>query len=224
MSWLDQLRFDSNGLLPVAVQETGTGEILMVAHANREALELTGSTGRAHYWSRSRAEIWRKGDTSGNVQEVDEVRIDCDGDAVIYRVRQTGPACHTLSHSCFHRRVDEGELREAEEGGHILSRLEKIVRQRDEERPDESYTTYLFEKGLDKVLKKVGEESTEVIIAAKNEEPSELVSETADLFFHLLVLLRARGIPTAEVWAELERRFGRPARIPAPRRSAHPST
>ena len=224
MSWLDELKFDALGLIPVVAQESGSGEVLMVAHANREALELTGSTGRAHYWSRSRSEIWEKGATSGNTQAVDELRVDCDGDAVVYRVRQTGPACHTLAQSCFYRRVEEGELRTAPGGGHILSRLETIVRQRDEERPEESYTTYLFEKGLDKVLKKVGEEAAEVIIAAKNEEPAELRSEAADLFFHLLVLLRTRGLPVSEIWEELERRFGRPARLPAPRANDHPNT
>jgi phosphoribosyl-ATP pyrophosphohydrolase/phosphoribosyl-AMP cyclohydrolase len=222
MSWLDELKFDADGLIPVVAQESGTGEVLMVAFANRAALETTGSTGRAHYWSRSRGELWEKGATSGHTQQVEEIRVDCDGDAVIYQVRQTGPACHTLAHSCFFRRVEEGELRDAPEGGHILSRLEAIVRRRDEERPEESYTTYLFEKGLDKVLKKVGEETAEVIIAAKNESPAELRSETADLFFHVMVLLRARGLPVAEIWAELEQRFGRPSRIPAPRASNHP--
>lgn len=217
MSWLDELKFDAQGLIPVVAQESGTGEVLMVAYANRAALERTGATGRAHYWSRSRNEPWEKGATSGHIQEVDEIRMDCDGDAVIYRVRQTGPACHTLAHSCFFRRVEEGEWTETGEGGHILSRLEAIVRRREEERPEGSYTTYLFEKGLDKILKKLGEETAEVIIAAKNGNAAELRPETADLLFHLLVLLRAQGLPLTEVWAELEHRFGRPARVPGPR-------
>jgi phosphoribosyl-ATP pyrophosphohydrolase/phosphoribosyl-AMP cyclohydrolase len=222
MSWLDEVKFDARGLVPVVAQESRTGEVLMVAYANREALERTDASGRAHYWSRSRGEIWEKGATSGHIQEVDEIRADCDGDAVLYRVRQTGPACHTLARSCFFRAVEGGELAEAAEGGHILSRLESIIRRRDEERPEGSYTTYLFEKGLDKVLKKVGEETTEVIVAAKNEELAELRSESADLLFHLLVLLRVRGLPLDELWAELEGRFGGPTRIPAPRATDHP--
>lgn len=222
MSWLDEVKFDERGLVPVVAQEARTGEVLMVAYANREALERTGATGRAHYWSRSREEIWEKGATSGHIQEVAEIRADCDGDAVLYRVRQTGPACHTLARSCFFRSVEAGELAAAEEGGHILARLDSIIRRRDEERPAGSYTTYLFEKGLDKVLKKVGEETTEVIVAAKNEEVAELRSESADLLFHLLVLLRVRGLPLDELWAELEGRFGGPTRIPAPRATDHP--
>jgi phosphoribosyl-ATP pyrophosphohydrolase/phosphoribosyl-AMP cyclohydrolase len=222
MPWLDEVKFDAQGLVPVVAQESRTGEVLMVAYANREALERTDATGRAHYWSRSRGEIWEKGATSGHVQEVEEIRADCDGDAVLYRVRQTGPACHTLAPSCFFRSVEEGELGPAGEGGHILSRLEAIIRRRDEERPGGSYTTYLFEKGLDKVLKKVGEETTEVIVAAKNEDPAELRAEAADLLFHLLVLLRVRGLPLAQLWTELEDRFGGPTRIPAPRATDHP--
>lgn len=214
MSWLEQLNFDDRGLVPVVAQAASTGEVLMLAYANREALERTRETGMAHYWSRSRGELWQKGGTSGNVQRVLEVRVDCDGDAVLYRLQQTGPACHTGEHSCFHRAVGPAELEGAGGAGHILGRVEEIVRQREAERPAGSYTTYLFENGIDKVLKKIGEEATEVVIAGKNEDGAELRAESADLLFHLLVLLRVRGIALEEIWEELEGRFGRAPRLP----------
>jgi len=212
MSWLDAIRFDSSGLVPVVTQEVSSGEVLMLAYATREALEETRRTGQAHYWSRSRGEIWRKGATSGNVQDVVDVRVDCDGDAVLYRVIQTGPACHTLEPSCFFQRVEGDALREAPRGGHVLSRVERVVDERARTLPEGSYTTYLFREGLDKILKKVGEETTEVVIAAKNGVGAELTAETADLLYHLLVLLRERNLPVAEVWNELEERFGRTPR------------
>lgn len=222
MSWLDELKFDAAGLIPVVAQDVASGAVLMVAFANREALERTLASGRAHYWSRSRAEIWRKGDTSGHTQSVREVRVDCDGDAVLYRVDQVGAACHTLHPSCFFRRVGEDGLEEVEPASHILSRIDDTVRQRMEERPEGSYTTYLLDNGLDKVLKKLGEEATEVVIAAKNEDGAELGAEVSDLFFHTLVLLRMRGVPLDDIWNELERRFGGATRIPRPRPSSHP--
>ena len=214
MDWLDELRFDSAGLIPVVAQQCDTGEVLMLAYANREALQRTLESGDAHYYSRSRSELWRKGATSGHVQRVEEVRVDCDGDSVLYRVRQTGPACHTLSRSCFFRAVEGEALALAAPAADILARLEDIVRERDETRPEGSYTSYLFEKGIDKILKKVGEEATEVVIAAKNEDGAPLRSEVADLIFHLMVLLRVRSLPLSEVWEELEGRFGKASRIP----------
>jgi phosphoribosyl-AMP cyclohydrolase / phosphoribosyl-ATP pyrophosphohydrolase len=222
MAWLDELTYDDRGLVPVVAQEADSGEVLMLAWANRDALERTVATGAAHYWSRSRGALWRKGDTSGHVQEVVEVRADCDADAVLYRVRQTGPACHTLATSCFHRAVEEHELRPAPQASHILARVEEIVRLREEERPEGSYTTYLFDHGIDKVLKKVGEEATEVVIAAKNGASAELTPEVADLLFHLLVVLRLRDVPLPAVWAELERRFGSASRVPARSAEVHP--
>lgn len=212
MSWIDQLNFDARGLIPVVTQDAASAEVLMLAYANRDALERTVDTGRAHYWSRSRGELWQKGATSGHTQEIVEVRADCDGDAVLFRVRQTGPACHTMERSCFFRRVDDGALAHAPGAGHVLDRLEALLRSREAERPEGSYTTYLFDKGVDKILKKVGEEATEVVIAAKNDRPDELRLEAADLVFHLLVLLRARNLPLHEIWQELETRFGQPPR------------
>jgi phosphoribosyl-AMP cyclohydrolase / phosphoribosyl-ATP pyrophosphohydrolase len=219
MSWLDSLNFGPDGLIPVATQEADSGTILMIAYANREALARTEATGRAHYWSRSRSELWCKGETSGHVQHVREIRVDCDSDAVLYRVAQTGPACHTLAASCFFRAVNDGALSEVLPASHVLERIAEIVRQRDSDRPDDSYTTYLFSKGIDKILKKVGEEATEVVIAAKNaagsDDPgcrAELSAEVADLFFHLLVMLQQSRMPLDEIWAELDRRFGAPPR------------
>jgi phosphoribosyl-AMP cyclohydrolase / phosphoribosyl-ATP pyrophosphohydrolase len=210
--WIDELSFDDRGLIPVVTQDSQTGEVLMLAYATADALRLTVQSGEAHYWSRSRQELWRKGATSGHVQAVDEVRIDCDGDAVLFRVRQTGPACHTGEASCFFRAAGPEGLEPAAPAGHILPRLERIVEQRERERPEGSYTTYLFTCGVDKILKKLGEEATETVIAAKNADPVELRAETADLLFHLLVLLRERGLPLREVWMELESRFGVPPR------------
>lgn len=207
MTWLDGLNFDDHGLIPVIAQEVDSGEVLMLAWANREALALSRERGVAFYWSRSRAALWQKGETSGNVQRIQEIRVDCDGDAVLYRVWQTGPACHTGEGSCFHRAAAEDGLTAAKSSGHILSRIEAIIRDRDEERPEGSYTTYLLERGVDKILKKIGEEAAETIIAAKNPGTAELRAETADLVFHLLVLLRARGLPLAEIWEELDSRF-----------------
>ena len=219
MSWIDDLRFDERGLIPVIAQEATAGELLMLAFANREALERTIRTGRGHYWSRSRKELWRKGATSGNEQEVVEVRTDCDGDAVLYRVRQTGPACHTGQRSCFHRRVSGAGSLETVEGrtGDVLAGIEEVVRRRDERRPEGSYTTYLLEQGIDKILKKVGEEAAEVVIAAKNADSGEITAESADLLYHLLVMLRARGVSFADVREELDRRFGEATTLPSGR-------
>jgi phosphoribosyl-ATP pyrophosphohydrolase/phosphoribosyl-AMP cyclohydrolase len=219
MSWLDQVKFDDRGLVPVVAQEARTGEVLMLAWANAQALRLTLETGHAHYWSRSRGELWKKGDTSGNLQRLEDVRLDCDGDAVLYRVHQGGPACHTGERTCFHRVAADDTLAPAPDARPVLARIEQIVAARDTERPEGSYTTYLFAQGIDKVLKKVGEEATETIIAAKNEGTDALRAESADLVYHLMVLWRAKGLPLDELWSELDQRFGQ-----APREgSADPS-
>ena len=212
MTWIDQITFDDRGLVPVVAQDASTGEVLMLAWANAEALRLTQETGRAHYWSRSRGSLWIKGETSGHTQAVVDVRVDCDADAVLYRVRQTGPACHTGERSCFHRAVEGDALGDAPDPRPMVARLEGIIEERERTRPEGSYTTYLFAQGTDKILKKVGEETAETIIAAKNGDNAELTSESADLIFHLMVLWRARGLDAGEVWGELERRFGRAPR------------
>ena len=207
-SGLGAVRFNADGLVPVVAQDVLSGDLLMLAYANREALELTLSTGNAHYFSRSRKALWRKGETSGHTQEVAEVRLDCDGDAVLYRVRQTGPACHTGSRTCFVSRLEPGGSTSEgpDHGGHLLQRLAATVAQRAAARPAGSYTSQLLDAGITKVSQKVGEEAIEVVVAANSEDAGRLASETADLLYHLLVLLQARGVPLDAVWHELDQR------------------
>jgi phosphoribosyl-ATP pyrophosphohydrolase/phosphoribosyl-AMP cyclohydrolase len=211
---LSAVKFGADGLVPVVTQESRSGDVLMVAYANREALDRTLSTGLAHYFSRSRGRLWQKGETSEHVQRITEVRLDCDGDAVLYRVEQTGPACHTGRRTCFSTVVwrtggqTDGTAAEVEEdpGGHVLSRLVRVIASRAAERPDGSYTTRLLNGGVGKISQKVGEEAVEVVVAANSEDDERLASEAADLLYHLVVLLQARGVPLDAVLQELEER------------------
>jgi phosphoribosyl-AMP cyclohydrolase / phosphoribosyl-ATP pyrophosphohydrolase len=207
-NWLATVRFGADGLVPVVAQESRSGDVLMLAFANREALERTAATGQAHYYSRSRAALWRKGETSGHAQAVREIRVDCDGDAVLYRVDQTGPACHTGSRTCFSTEVRSDGTASAgdDPGAHLLSRLAATIAERAASRPAGSYTVGLLELGVPKVSQKVGEEAVEVVVAANAEDPERLASEAADLLYHLLVLLQARGVPLDAVWKELAHR------------------
>jgi phosphoribosyl-AMP cyclohydrolase / phosphoribosyl-ATP pyrophosphohydrolase len=198
--------------VPVVTQESRSGDVLMVAYANREALDRTLSTGLAHYFSRSRGKLWQKGETSEHVQRITEVRLDCDGDAVLYRVEQTGPACHTGTRTCFSSIISgeagkrgSGENSE-DPGGHVLSRLARTVASRAAARPQSSYTAQLLAGGVAKISQKVGEEAVEVVVAANSEDDERLASEAADLLYHLLVLLQSRGVPLDVVLQELERR------------------
>ena len=194
---LDKIQFDTEGLVPAIVQDVGTREVLMMAYMNRESLELTLEKGETYFYSRSRQEIWHKGETSGNLQSVQQVRGDCDFDTLLIEVNPAGPACHKGTYSCF-------EVEPTIEG--FLTKLYALIEERKEIRPEGSYTTYLFDSGLDKILKKVGEESAETIIAAKNQSSAELVSETSDMVYHLLVLLVERGVTLEEITRELESR------------------
>lgn len=206
-SWLSGARFGADGLIPVVAQDQLNGNLLMLAWANREALEKTAQTGQAHYWSRSRQALWRKGESSGHEQRVSEIRLDCDGDAILYRVAQTGPACHTGQPTCFSTRIDGGTAVEsAETGGHILTRLASTIAARAAAGSGESYTVRLLDKGVGKVAQKVGEEAVEVVVAATAETPERLVSESADLLYHLLVLLRAKGVELNDVLQALQAR------------------
>lgn len=199
INW-DEIRFDERGLIPAIVQDAATREVLTLAYMNRESLERTLETKQTWFWSRSRNELWHKGATSGNTQEVVSLALDCDGDAIIVLVNPAGPACHTGAVSCF----DVGA--QSDDFGPLLDQLYELIQSRERERPAGSYTTYLFEEGLDKILKKLGEESAETIIAAKNDDDEQLTAEISDLVYHLLVLLVARGVSLAHVAAVLSRR------------------
>lgn len=208
-NWWSAVRFGADGLVPVVAQERRSGDVLMLAYADRDALARTLSTGEAHYYSRSRRAPWRKGETSGHVQRVVEVRLDCDGDAVLYRVEQTGPACHTGERTCFSSVLIDDQpdpLPGSDPGGHPLSRLAATIARRARERPDGSYTVKLLDRGVAKIAQKVGEEAVETVVAATAEDGPRLAAETADLLYHLLVLLQMRGVPLEQVWSELERR------------------
>ncbi|MFS0555898.1 bifunctional phosphoribosyl-AMP cyclohydrolase/phosphoribosyl-ATP diphosphatase HisIE [Brevibacillus sp. 179-C9.3 HS] len=207
---VEKLRFDENGLLPVIVQDAGSKTVLTLAYMNEESLQKSLATKETWFWSRSRQELWHKGETSGNTQRIVSMRYDCDGDALVVLVEPNGPACHTGAYSCFSTDVlphTVGPVQtERADRFAILSELEELIAAREAERPEGSYTTYLFEKGVDKILKKVGEEAAEVIIAAKNRSREELQYEASDLIFHLMVLLREQKLPLDEVLTELQRR------------------
>lgn len=213
-----QIKWDASGLVPAVVQDAQSKEVLMLAYMNEESLERSIKTGTTWFWSRSRSELWNKGATSGHTQSIVSMAYDCDGDTLLVRVEQQGPACHTGKYSCFYNDIalaasNAAKQNEAEASSDrfgILGSLETIIAQRYAERPDGAYTTYLFDKGVDKILKKVGEEAAEVIIAAKNGDNDELRSEASDLLFHLMVLLRERGLPLDEIMTELAGRHGKP--------------
>ena len=257
-AWMEQIKYDGEGLVPAIVQDAVSKEVLMLAYMNQESLQQTLKTGKTWFWSRSRGELWNKGATSGHTQEVVSLHYDCDGDTLLVRVHQTGPACHTGAYSCFYRSIDRlldtttasqsasgRSATNMADSTHPnlsdpaanaasspvssdpaavavtsfagdrfgpLNRLEATIAQRDAERTEGSYTTYLFEKGLDKILKKIGEETAEVIIAGKNRDPQELQAEAADLIFHLMVLLREQRIPLDDVLDELEFRHRKPTK------------
>lgn len=198
----EELKFDEKGLIPAIVVDAVTKDVLTLAYMNKESLEITMREKRTCFWSRSRKELWRKGETSGNVQHVVSITADCDKDALVVKVEKEGPACHTGAESCFFQPLYIDE----EKSEFSLRGLYGLLLQRKAERPAGSYTTYLFDKGLDKILKKVGEESTEVIIAGKAEDKKETVYEIADLAYHVLVLMTQMGITVDDVQAELASR------------------
>ena len=203
------LKFDAQGLIPAVVQDARSRRILMLAFMNAESLTKTIETREAWFWSRSRGRLWHKGETSGNTQHVVDVLVDCDNDALTLLVIPNGPACHTGAESCFHNEIETKWPRDVESHedlSNVLDRLYVLVETRQRERPEGSYTTYLFNEGLDKILKKVGEETAETIVAAKNEDREVLVKETADLLYHLIVMLVERDVSLEDVRVELRRR------------------
>lgn len=197
---IDDVKFDEHGLVPAIVQDAATREVLTLAYMNRESLAKTIETQQTWFWSRSRGDLWHKGETSGNTQQVVSLTLDCDADAIVVLVEPAGPACHTGARSCFEAESKPTGI------GSVLDQLHHLIQTRERERPANSYTTYLFDEGLDKILKKVGEESAETIIAAKNDDGGRLASEVADLVYHLLVLLVARGVTLEEIARELGQR------------------
>lgn len=196
------VKWDVHGLSPVIVQDAHTHQVLTLAYMNATTLQLSYEKGETVFWSRSRQSVWHKGETSGHTQRIVSFGLDCDGDALLVQVVPAGPACHTGSPSCFFQFTST----EGAEYGDVLSNLEQKISQRATERPEGSYTTYLFQKGIDKICKKVGEETAEVIIAAKNRDPVELRAEVSDLMFHLLVLLREQNVPWQQILQELHQR------------------
>jgi phosphoribosyl-AMP cyclohydrolase / phosphoribosyl-ATP pyrophosphohydrolase len=206
-----KLRFDRNGLIPTIVQDAQTRDVLTLAYMNLESLRRTLETNQTWFWSRTRNELWHKGETSGNTQLVVELISDCDYDAILVRVNPAGPACHTGQKSCFHNSLDEHSSSgtSSQDTNRLTDTLEvlyRVIESRKIARPEGSYTSYLFDKGIDKILKKVGEEASETIIAAKNDDDRLFVAEVSDLIYHLLVLMVARGIPLNQITSELQRR------------------
>ncbi|MBQ6451793.1 MAG: bifunctional phosphoribosyl-AMP cyclohydrolase/phosphoribosyl-ATP diphosphatase HisIE [Solobacterium sp.] len=196
---INELKFDENGLIPAIVTDVWTGKVLTLAYMNRESLEISMREGRTCFWSRSRQELWRKGESSGNIQHIVSITADCDRDALTVVVDKEGPACHLGTDSCFNDKIYES----TEYASFTADDLYTLLEERKKTLPEGSYTTYLFQKGLDKILKKVGEESTEVIIAGKAEDRPETVYEIADLAYHVMVLMVELGISVNDIRREL---------------------
>lgn len=199
---IDKIKFDEKGLVPAVAQDINTKKVLMLAYMNRESIKRTLKEGVAVYYSRSRQELWKKGETSGNIQKLKGMSYDCDGDSILLQVEQVGVACHTGEYSCFFNEVVSFE----EKKGDILEDLYSLLKDRKQNPEEGSYTSYLFREGLDKILKKVGEESAEVIIASKNNEREEMIYEISDLVYHTLVLMIDQGIELEDIKRELEKR------------------
>ena len=202
MTEIDQLKFDEKGLIPAVIVEAGTHRLLMVAYMNRESLKISMETGKTCFWSRSRQELWTKGETSGNYQHIVSITADCDLDTLKVVVEKDGPACHTGAETCFFNPVYQSE----EKYDFTLDALMELIRGRKTNPQEGSYTTYLFQKGLDKILKKIGEESTEVIIAAKDNDPKETIYEISDLVYHVMVMMIQQGISLEDIRRELASR------------------
>ena len=199
---MEDLKFDQQGLIPAIVVDAQSKEVLTLAYMNRESLAISMAEGRTCFWSRSRQELWRKGETSGNVQYIVDITVDCDRDALVVRVNKTGPACHLGTDSCFSDKLYIGEAPQP----FSVKGLYGLLEGRKADLPEGSYTTYLFQKGIDKILKKVGEECTEVIIAGKANDKAETVYEIADLMYHMMVLMVEMGISVEDVAEELASR------------------
>ncbi|MBQ3427664.1 MAG: bifunctional phosphoribosyl-AMP cyclohydrolase/phosphoribosyl-ATP diphosphatase HisIE [Clostridia bacterium] len=207
-NFINELKFDDKGLIPAVVQDENTKEVLMVAYMTAETLKMTLETKKATFFSRSRGEIWIKGETSGNYMNVSEVRVDCDGDCLVVLARPDGPACHTGNRSCFYRVIDGNALIDDKSGGSgdALMREFATIAGRKAHPEEGSYTNYLFDKGEDKILKKVGEEAAEVVIAGKNRDKAEIRYETADLLYHIAVMLADNDMSWNDIFEEIDKR------------------
>jgi len=201
---INGLKFDEFGLIPAIVVDAESGKVLMLAYMNEESLKISIDEGRTCFWSRSQKKLWRKGETSGNVQHIISIKTDCDNDSLLITVRKNGPACHTGEESCFFNTLVSDETEQS--GSFTLDTLYEIIKDRRENRKPGSYTTYLFEKGIDKILKKIGEESTEIIIASKAGDKGETIYEIADFIYHAQVLMAEMDITPGEVIQELASR------------------
>ncbi|MEM8530801.1 MAG: bifunctional phosphoribosyl-AMP cyclohydrolase/phosphoribosyl-ATP diphosphatase HisIE [Chloroflexota bacterium] len=202
------MKFDEKGLIPAIVQHVRSGEVLMLGYMNEVALQHTVETGLVTFWSRSRDELWQKGETSGNILHLVEIRQDCDGDALLVLAEPAGPTCHTGAVTCFHKSLDDTKIDVPRPTSAIIAHLIDLIQQRSVECPEGSYTTKLLTGGVDRIGKKIGEEAAEVIIAAKNESKDELSWELSDLFYHSMVLLVQQGVSEQALWNELWRRHG----------------
>ena len=210
---LEQIKFNENGLVPVIVQDVSSGQVLMLAYANKDAIQKTIDSGKSHFWSRSREKLWMKGEESGKVQDIKELYYDCDIDTILYLVQQTGAACHTGERTCFYRSLDgdkEAPTFGSSDSSKTLDEVYEVILDRKLNPKDGSYVSGLFEKGLDKILKKIGEEAGETIIGAKNGDKKEIIYETADLWFHSMIVLSYFEITPNDIYDELGRRFGKP--------------
>ncbi|MDW7982016.1 MAG: bifunctional phosphoribosyl-AMP cyclohydrolase/phosphoribosyl-ATP diphosphatase HisIE [Thermomicrobium sp.] len=207
---LGAIRFGPDGLVPMIVQDVSTGQVRMFGYANADAVQRTVETGRVHFWSRRRQRLWMKGETSGNVLELVELRTDCDGDALLALVRPQGPTCHTGLTSCFDT-TPLVQMREKSANAAILDELAQVIATRAAEPAPGSYTSALLQQGVDRIARKIGEEAAEVIVAAKNGDPEPIAQEAADLLYHLLVLLQACGVAPSAVWRVLRNRRGHPS-------------
>jgi len=208
---IKNLKYDSNGLIPVIIQDWKTGDVLMLAYMNEESLNKTIETGFTHFWSRSRNKLWKKGETSGNEQIVKEINYDCDNDTLLIKAEQKGVACHTGNRSCFYSELippsppfDKGGM-----GGFVIDKIYEVILDRKRNLREGSYVSSLFKKGRDKILKKIGEEASEVVIGSKNDKKEEIIYEIADLWFHTLVLLGYHDISPEDIYKELQKRFGK---------------
>lgn len=204
---INNLKYDNNGLIPAIIQNYNTKDVLMLGYMNKESLKLTLETKRTWFFSRSRQKLWNKGETSGNYHDVKEIKYDCDKDTLLVLVKPNGPTCHTGNESCFYNLMYAEDEKNNNEATNVLDLLYERILSRKEDDTEGSYTKYLFEKGIDKILKKVGEEASEVIIASKNDDKEEIIYEVSDLIYHVLVLLSDRNVSLEEIRQELYKRY-----------------